>query len=249
MPDAPPAPPRFVTGSTMRHVVVMASTGAIGLIAVFSVDLLNLFYISLLGQRPIAAAVGFAGVVGFLQTSVAIGLMIGISAVVSRTIGAGRMADARRIASGSLAVMTALMLALGLAHRRGAGPAADPARRGRPDAGDGGGVPAHHLARAAADRGGDVHDRPVARGRRCAALDERDAGRGVRDRGRRPGADLRAAPRPHRGRDQHRDLALRAAGDGVAGRGAPARPARADRARETARRSAARWPRSPARPC
>jgi putative MATE family efflux protein len=98
----------------MRHVLVMASTGAIGLVAVFSVDLLNLFYISLLGQRPIAAAVGFSGVVGFLQTSVAIGMMIGVSAVVSRTIGAGRMEDARRIATGSLIVITALMLLLGL---------------------------------------------------------------------------------------------------------------------------------------
>ncbi len=114
MPAAPPPPPRFVTGSTMRHVVVMASTGAVGLVAVFVVDLLNLFYISMLGQKPIAAAVGFAGVVGFLQSSVAIGLMIGITAVVSRTIGAGRMQDARRIASGSLVVMTGLMLALGL---------------------------------------------------------------------------------------------------------------------------------------
>src|SRR3978361_1933011 len=53
---------RFVTGSTMRHVVVLAGTGAIGMIAVFGVDLLNLFYISLLGQRAIAAAIGFAGV-------------------------------------------------------------------------------------------------------------------------------------------------------------------------------------------
>ena len=61
---------RFVTGNIMCHVVVMAGTGAIGLMAVFAVDLLNLFYISLLGQRPIAAAVGFAGVIGFFQTSV-----------------------------------------------------------------------------------------------------------------------------------------------------------------------------------
>src|SRR5277367_940651 len=80
---------RFVTGNIMRHVVVMAGTGAIGLIAVFSVDLLNLFYISLLGQRPIAAAVGFAGVVGFFQTSVLLGLTIGVSAVVAHSIGAG----------------------------------------------------------------------------------------------------------------------------------------------------------------
>jgi len=109
-----PNTPRFVTGSTMRHVVVMAGTGAVGLVAVFAVDLLNLFYISLLGVRPIAAAVGFAGVVGFMQTSIAIGLMIGISAVVSRTIGAGRLEDARRIASGAMVVLTGLMLLLGL---------------------------------------------------------------------------------------------------------------------------------------
>ena len=55
---------RFVTGNIMRHVVVMTGTGAIGLMAVFAVDLLNLFYISLLGQRPIAAAVGIRRVVG-----------------------------------------------------------------------------------------------------------------------------------------------------------------------------------------
>jgi hypothetical protein len=86
MPDEPMAAEgRFVTGSILRHVLVMAGTGAIGLIAVFAVDLLNLFYISLLGQRPIAAAIGFAGVVGFFQTSVLIGLAIGVGAVVART--------------------------------------------------------------------------------------------------------------------------------------------------------------------
>jgi hypothetical protein len=58
---------RFLTGSTMRHVTVMASTGAIGLVAIFAVDLLNLLYISMLGQQPVAAAVGFAGTVGFFQ--------------------------------------------------------------------------------------------------------------------------------------------------------------------------------------
>ena len=50
-------PPRFVTGSPLRHVVVMASTGAIGLVAVFVVDLINLFYISRLGEQAIAAAI------------------------------------------------------------------------------------------------------------------------------------------------------------------------------------------------
>ncbi len=105
---------RFVTGNIMRHVVVMAGTGAIGLMAVFAVDLLNLFYISLLGQRPIAAAVGFAGVVGFFQTSALIGLTIGTSAVVARSIGAGAARAARHIAGSGLVLMVLAGLIVGL---------------------------------------------------------------------------------------------------------------------------------------
>ena len=104
---------RFVEGSTMRHVVVMAGTGAIGLVAVFAVDLLNLLYLSLLGQPRIVAAVGFASAVGFFQISVAIGLTIGVAAVVSRLIGAGAVAEARRIAASSLLVILLATAALG----------------------------------------------------------------------------------------------------------------------------------------
>lgn len=106
-------PPRFVSGSLLRHVCVMAGTGAVGLVAVFAVDLINLFYISLLGEKAIAAAIGFAGVVGFFHTSLCIGLTIGIAAVVSRTLGAGRRHDARRIATASLVVMTVLAFVVG----------------------------------------------------------------------------------------------------------------------------------------
>jgi Na+-driven multidrug efflux pump len=107
------APPRFVIGSTFRHVCVMAGTSAIGLLAVFAVDLMNLFYISLLGQQQIAAAVGFAGTVGFFQTALSIGMTIGVGAVVSRAVGAGQPAEARRIASSSLLVMAIVALAVG----------------------------------------------------------------------------------------------------------------------------------------
>lgn len=105
--------PRFVSGSLLRHVCVMAGTSAVGLIAVFAVDLINLFYISLLGEKATAAAVGFAGVVGFFHTSLCIGLTIGIAAVVSRTVGAGRGADARRIATSSLVLMAAMAFVAG----------------------------------------------------------------------------------------------------------------------------------------
>jgi Na+-driven multidrug efflux pump len=115
----------FVTGNIMRHVVVMAGTGAIGLMAVFAVDLLNLFYISLLGQRPIAAAVGFAGVIGFFQTSVLIGLTIGTSAVVARSIGAGAARAARHLAGSALVLMVLTGLIVGLATVALLGPILD----------------------------------------------------------------------------------------------------------------------------
>ncbi|WP_394788337.1 MATE family efflux transporter [Rhodoferax sp.] len=114
MPSAPrTATPRFVTGPLFRHVAVMSTTSAIGLIAVFVVDLINLIYISRLGEQSIAAAVGFAGVVGFFHTSLCIGLTIGITAVVARTVGAGRTADARRLATSSLFWMVLLALLIG----------------------------------------------------------------------------------------------------------------------------------------
>lgn len=102
------ATPRFVTGSLMRHVAVMAGTGAIGLVAIFAVDLINLLYISMLGEQAIAAAVGFAGVVGFFMLSLFIGLLIGVTATVSRTIGAQRMADARGLATSSLVLVAGI---------------------------------------------------------------------------------------------------------------------------------------------
>lgn len=105
--------PRFVTGPLFRHVAVMSTTSAIGLVAVFIVDLINLFYISQLGQQSVAAAVGFAGVVGFFHTSLCIGLTIGITAVVARTLGAGRVADAKRLATSSLLLMVLLAALIG----------------------------------------------------------------------------------------------------------------------------------------
>ena len=112
-PDTPL--PRFVTGSLMRHVMVMAGTGAIGLVAVFAVDLINLLYISMLGEQAIAAAVGFAGVVGFFHLSVFIGLLIGVTATVSRLIGAQKPEEARAMGTSALMIGVGLGLLMSLA--------------------------------------------------------------------------------------------------------------------------------------
>ncbi|KAG1650433.1 Protein DETOXIFICATION 42 [Nymphon striatum] len=65
----------------------MTSTGSIGLVAIFLVDALNLFYISLLGQNELAAAIGYAGTLMFFTTSVAIGMTIAVGALVSKALG------------------------------------------------------------------------------------------------------------------------------------------------------------------
>jgi len=111
-PSAPP--PRFLTGSLLRHIVVMAGTGAIGLVAIFAVDLINLLYISMLGEQAIAAAVGFAGVVGFFHMSIYIGLLIGITACVSRAVGAHQTDTAHALGTSSLVITAAIGVALTL---------------------------------------------------------------------------------------------------------------------------------------
>ncbi len=103
-----PAAPKFVEGSTMRHVVVMTATGSLGLMAIFVVDFLDLFYISLLGQQELAAAIGYAGPVLFFMTSLCIGVAIAATALVSRALGASRREDSRRLGTSSLLFMFAV---------------------------------------------------------------------------------------------------------------------------------------------
>ena len=117
--------PRFVTGSLLRHVFVMAGTGAIGLVAVFAVDLLNLLYLSMLADPAITAAVGFAAVLGFFQISTCIGMTIGVSAIVARHLGAGLGERARAIASASLLWVLMISLGIGVLCMLGAGRVVD----------------------------------------------------------------------------------------------------------------------------
>ena len=93
---------RFVHGGLMRHIVVMSSTSAIGLMALFLVDLLDMYFISLLGHAELAAAVGFAGSLVFFNTSVSIGASIAMGALVSRSLGAKDMAGARRFGASAM---------------------------------------------------------------------------------------------------------------------------------------------------
>jgi len=101
-PRANATAPKFVNGSLLRHILVMTGTGALGLVAIFIGDLANIFFLSLLEDTAIVAAVGYASSIIFLTISIGIGLAIAATALVSPALGAGRRVRARRLAASSL---------------------------------------------------------------------------------------------------------------------------------------------------
>jgi len=106
----------FVSGSTMRHVVVMTATSTIGLMALFLVDLVDMYFLGLLGEEEVAGAIGYGGTVIHFNISVCIGMAIAATALVSQALGAERRGRARRLATNTtlaaLAVTTALAIIL-----------------------------------------------------------------------------------------------------------------------------------------
>jgi len=115
--------PVFTRGSTMRHVAVMTATGSIGLVAVFAVDFLSLFWVARLGSQALKAAVGYASQLQFVALSVSIGLTIAISATVSRALGARDRPRARRLAASGLTIVGAIAAILAVAMVMLRGPA------------------------------------------------------------------------------------------------------------------------------
>lgn len=93
---------KFLTGNLFRHVTVMSLTASLGLVAVFAVDLIDMVFISMLGQDALAAAVGYAGAILFFTTSFGIGMAIAAGALVARALGSGDEDLARRRAGNAL---------------------------------------------------------------------------------------------------------------------------------------------------
>ena len=94
--------PVFVNGSTMKHVLVMTSAASVGLWAMFAVDVVDMYFITLLGEQQLVAAVGFAGTLLYFLLSLGIGLQIALGALVARAEGSGDRPGAGRFCSSAL---------------------------------------------------------------------------------------------------------------------------------------------------
>ncbi len=106
---------RFLTGSPMRHILVMTGTSALGLMCVFLGELASVYFLGRLGDVEILAAIGYAISIIFFPNSIGIGLSIATTAAVAPAVGAGDMARARRLATHSVlfaCVMGSVLLAL-----------------------------------------------------------------------------------------------------------------------------------------
>ena len=77
----------FTEGSIFKHIVTMTAASTAGLLSLFLVDLVDMYWLSLLGDIELTAAVGFAASILFFTLSLSIGLSIGCAALVSQGLG------------------------------------------------------------------------------------------------------------------------------------------------------------------
>lgn len=99
---------RFTEGNLMKHVTVMSFTSSIGIMAVYVVDLFDIFFISLLGHQEMAAAAGYASTLMFFVSAINIGLSIAAGALIAAALGADNKQKAREITS-SVAVIATII--------------------------------------------------------------------------------------------------------------------------------------------
>jgi len=95
----PVAAPRFVTGSIARHILVMTGTSAVGLMSIFFSDFANIFFLGLVGDLQLLAAVGYASSILFFLISGSIGMAMAVTALVAPALGARDLSRARRLAT------------------------------------------------------------------------------------------------------------------------------------------------------
>lgn len=107
-----PAKAVFTEKSTLRHVVVMSLTSAVGLMSIFIVDLVDILFLSMLDEKEIIAAVGFASSIMFFMISLALAVSIAGVALVSRAIGQGERELAKRRATNILVFGALLSLTI-----------------------------------------------------------------------------------------------------------------------------------------
>lgn len=99
----------LTSGPIARHLVRLTVPMTWGIMAIISFQLVNTFYISLLGTKSLAA-ISFTYPVTFFLFSFIMGFGIAMSSVASRLIGQGRVEDVRRVTTHGLMLVASISI-------------------------------------------------------------------------------------------------------------------------------------------
>lgn len=94
----------LTTGSIRGHLIRLSVPMLWGIMAIISFQLVNTFYISMLGTEPLAA-ITYTFPVTFIIFAVFMGFGIGMSSVISRLIGEKKTDDIRRVTTHGLVMV------------------------------------------------------------------------------------------------------------------------------------------------
>jgi putative MATE family efflux protein len=93
---------KFTQGSVANHIIVMSGSASVGLMVMFMSDLVDMYFLGLLGEVEIASAIGYAGSILYFLLSANIGLSVACAALVSKQLGAEDVEEARLSVTNSL---------------------------------------------------------------------------------------------------------------------------------------------------
>ena len=109
------APSALLQGDIKATMVAMTVPMLFGTLILMTFNIVDTFFISLLGTEPLAA-ISFTFPISFTLISLSIGLSIGTSAVIARALGQGKSTEARSdatVALGLSCIIVALLSATG----------------------------------------------------------------------------------------------------------------------------------------
>jgi putative MATE family efflux protein len=101
----------LTNGPVLRHLLRLSLPMTWGIMATISLQLVDIFYISLLGTRPLAA-ISFTFPLTMIIFSLLMGFSIAMASVASRLIGEGKKETVQRVTSHALLLVFFLSLAL-----------------------------------------------------------------------------------------------------------------------------------------
>ena len=111
----------LTTGPVAAHLRRQGTPFALGLVAIFSFEVADLFFISRLGDAPLAA-VSFTMPVIWLVYGIGIGFEAGAASCVSRAVGRRDQEQARRLTTDTMVLATLVALLLSVAGLASIGP-------------------------------------------------------------------------------------------------------------------------------